>query len=82
MSWLLAAAGLGVAAVLRGVLSVSRARVAKWQDRAARAEYDLHFATEKLAEFIDRTNVAEGLVRAHGLQREANALADAKRGAN
>lgn len=82
MSWLLCAAGWGVAIVLRGALSVQRSRTAKWKDRAAKAEYDMAFLTEKLAEFIDRTNVAEARLRARDLQRNAAEEYERKRRAN
>lgn len=65
MSWLLTAAAVAYAVATRAVLGVSRARVAKWQERAARAEFDLHFAVEKLAEALDREREAERQWRAN-----------------
>ncbi len=62
MSWLLAAAGWGVAIVLRGGLSVSRRRVAKRKDRFERADYDRNFLTEECVKFIERATKAEDQV--------------------
>jgi hypothetical protein len=82
VGWVAAAAGWTTAAVLRGVLAVSRRRVAKLKSERDAAKFDLTFATEKLAEFIDRTNLAEDKLRARDRQAQAAAAADPKRRAN
>jgi ribosomal protein S12 methylthiotransferase accessory factor YcaO len=62
VSWLLAAAGWGVAIVIGGGLSVQRARTAKWKERFERADYDRNFLTEECVKFIERTTKAEDQV--------------------
>jgi|WetSurMetagenome_2_1015567.scaffolds.fasta_scaffold299806_1 hypothetical protein len=59
MSWLITAAAVAYAIVIRGGLSVSRGRVAKWKDRFERADYDRNFLTEECMKFISRATKAE-----------------------
>lgn len=64
MTWaiglgVLAAAGWGVAIVLRGGLSVQRAKTAKWEERFKGADYDRNFLTDECVKFIERATKAE-----------------------
>lgn len=88
MTWALACTSLfaligwGAFAVCRGLLAVNRRRVSRLKGDLACVRYDLAFATEKLAEFIDRTNIAEGKLRAREKHQERTAAYERKRRAN
>jgi hypothetical protein len=79
VSWLLAAAGWGVAIVLRGGLSVQRARTAKWKTRFERADYDRNFLTEECVKFIERATKAEDEVMRLAGRLRAYEMADSER---
>lgn len=81
MTLLRAIFGWGYAAYYRAALALARRELAAARSAHACAKLDLHFATEKLAEFANRMNRAEcelerlrtgGGIAAAALKRRAN----------